>query len=229
MGRASNRAQPTGNDGSSDGVGGAGIQEPATEVEVAPTVAMVWRGPDDLRPFLVPIGDIVFDAKNTNKHPPEGLPFIQFSLDDSGQQSPCLGTRMADGKILLSCGHGVITCLRAAGCTHAACIVASTLDEAKGRLFGWMDNQSGRSSTWNAVVLGEILAEYVAKKKKDGRRLGFTEDEMCRVLRKRAEQLIAKSEPSMYVLMIECADETEQAKLLEQLVAEGYDVKAGVA
>lgn len=94
----------------------------------------IWEGNEALRPFLVPIVELVAMEDNPREH---NIPMIQESFRRFGQVLPI--TVQADGRSLVS-GHGRTEAVLGLGWTHIAAIPMDFNSEEAARLFSLLDN-----------------------------------------------------------------------------------------
>lgn len=114
---------------------------------------VLWRGPDALRPFLVPIGRLHEDPGNVNTHDDRSIAAIAASYARFGQQ-----------KVLVCDDHGVVRDgngqLRAAserlGWSHVA-VVTSDLDGVELTAYGLATNRTAQHARFDFEALAATL------------------------------------------------------------------------
>jgi hypothetical protein len=115
---------------------------------------IIWKGAEQLRPFIVPIDQI---------EPYEGNPrrgdigVVVESFERFGQVTPVL---TMGGKIIA--GHARTDAARALGWTHVAVIEHEFADEAEAERYLLMDNRSHDRGAYELEELHEHLAQLKA-------------------------------------------------------------------
>lgn len=102
------------------------------------------------------------------------------------------------------------------------------LDPADAHLLALADNRLGEEADWDGDKLAEILRELHAEDA-DVMSTGFTEGELEKFLGEAGDPDLGPEavEPtSQFLVLVTCADEAQQAQILEKLMAEGLDVRA---
>jgi ParB-like chromosome segregation protein Spo0J len=150
----------------------------------------------------------------------EAIKQVAKSIERFGFASPIVA-RQADGRIIA--GHT----------RHAAALKLGLedvpvrfldIDEQKASALALADNKIGEIATWNDDTLGEILAEL----EQDGfdlDGLGWDKDGLDKLL-KDAEPLdeidLSMDEGLIYSVVVKCADDVDQSKIMARLEEEGY-------
>ena len=150
------------------------------------TKPIVWRGPDGLRPLLVPISSVSPWPDN----PRQGdVGAVAASLARFGQQKPIVvqkstgwivagnhtwyATPMA-GELERTLGVGA-----GADWSHVA-VVFSDLDDQAARAYAIADNRTSELGTYDEEKLGEILASLASSGNLVG--TGYDEDDVAGIL-----------------------------------------------
>ena len=186
----------------------------------------IWTGSLNLEPLLRPVAEIHLDEQNTNLHEEDSIAAIQASIQDNGQQTPILCARDGD-RIVVTSGNGVLTAILRLGWTHIAAAVGEMAIQMA-RLYGFVDNESGRSSAWNP---GTLVMELERQKQRGvaASRLGFS-DSQVKTMAKRAAELTEPPEERIKTsVVIECASEAQQAEILGEMMEDGLDCRALVS
>lgn len=108
-------------------------------------VEKVWKGPESLRPLLVPIADIAPDPKNARKHKQRSVQGLVASLGEFGQRKPIVVR--SDGAVT-EAGHGLTEAARSMGWTHVAVVMVDD-DEATAKRYALADNRTAELSDWD--------------------------------------------------------------------------------
>lgn len=151
---------------------------------------VVWRGPEQLRPLLVPIGSLTPDPANANTHPPKNLDVIRNSYGLYGQQKPIV---VADSGVVIA-GNGAWYVLQrpipvfddhgnVIGHELWTHVAASRSDLTPGQQVGYAvtDNRSGELAEWDL----DVLASHLGGLSQDGvdlAGLGWDDDDMAALL-----------------------------------------------
>lgn len=114
--------------------------------------AIVWKGPEALRPFLVPIVSLTVDPENARRHPKRNLDAIRASVRAFGQRKPVV----VRGGIVVA-GSGTLQAMDLEGFEEIAALSADDLSEEQARAYGVADNQTGDLAEWDAEALAKTL------------------------------------------------------------------------
>lgn len=95
----------------------------------------------------------------------------------------------------------------------------------------WMLRDNNGYGDWVDEALGTLVAEYQQMDNADPALLGFRDDELDRIVKNIGGGIGAGStgdDPPVEVwgVIVECESEHQQGTLLEQLTADGYEVRA---
>lgn len=188
------------------------------------TAPASWKGPDALRPLLVPLVELREDAANARFHPERNLKAIARSLDLFGQQKPVV---VKDGTVLA--GNGTLRAARALGWTMIA-VVVTDLDAREARGFAVADNRTAELAQWDPDVLTTTLADLESLGLKAVEDLGFEPNDG--VLDDGGSKGTGPVPDAgdgrtvTYRVIVECADEADQRDMIARLEREGRKVRA---
>jgi hypothetical protein len=110
--------------------------------------AAAWKGPEALRPFLVPLGSLAEDPGNARTHGGRSIPGIAASYARFGQQRPIV----VDARGVVRAGNGQLAAAASLGWTHVAA-VTSDLPDAELAAFALADNRTAELSQWDFEAL----------------------------------------------------------------------------
>ena len=137
----------------------------------------IWKGPADLREFLVPIESLVEDPANINIHDERSYQDIAASYARYGQQRPVVA--QPDGRVVRA-GNGQLVAAKRLGWTHLA-VVRSDLDGADLVGYAITDNQVARRAHLDQERLAAILHD--CRSRPDPVAVpGFTNEEVAEIL-----------------------------------------------
>jgi ParB-like chromosome segregation protein Spo0J/ABC-type ATPase involved in cell division/GNAT superfamily N-acetyltransferase len=166
----------------------------------------------------VPIDSVTQDPHNARRHPEKNLDAIRSSLTRFGQQKPIV----VDGRGVIVAGNGTHAAAKALGWTHVN-VVRTALVGKEALAFALADNRTGELARWDDQVLAEFLADP------DLGDVGFTEEEVERILDRQEGSGSADDVPEMYAVYVQCEGEDEQKELLEELITAGHEPRAMVS
>lgn len=112
----------------------------------------IWKGPSELVPFLVPLGDLDEDPGNARLHSDRNVEAIKLSLDEFGQRKPIVKR----GRIIVA-GNGTRRAAEEKGWTHLAALGAEDLTSEQAVAYGLADNQSGALAEWDYSRVADTL------------------------------------------------------------------------
>jgi ParB-like chromosome segregation protein Spo0J len=160
-------------------------------------------------------------ARNARTHSDEQIARIADSIREFGFTNPVL----IDGDQGIVAGHGRVLAAKKLGMTEVPVIELSHLTPAQRRAYVLADNKLALDAGWDKELLRGELSDLRA----DGFDLalaGFGGAELKDLLGDDAEE---SAEPGLdalrYQVVVECADEMQQAALLEEFDAKGLKAK----
>ena len=118
---------------------------------------IIWKGLEELRPFLVPIEKLKEDPENAKKHSVRNIEIIKNSFLEFGQDQ--ILVTQNDGTIQK--GNGRLRAAKELGWTHLVAIKSGDKG-AKAKLRGLVDNRSSDKevgSEWSFPELADLLTE----------------------------------------------------------------------
>jgi hypothetical protein len=143
------------------------------------TTPVVWKGPDSLRPLLVPIAELTEDPENVNRHCDRSIGGIAASYERSGQQKPVVGDA---GKVVRA-GNGQLQAAHRLGWTHLAFVV-SDLEGIDLRAFALADNRTAEFSSRDDVKVAELLESIRSEPDFPIAAVGYTDAEVDAILKR---------------------------------------------
>lgn len=151
---------------------------------------MVGRWSPSLLPLLRDINEVTEDPQNARGHSERNVAAIADSLRDYGQQKPIV---VRDGVAVA--GSGTLRAARQLGWTHLA-VVETDLGVDDARDYAIADNRTAELATWVPVAVeANVTASVHAWEAKHiewlPTRIGFTEEELTKLLRPAREAFAA--------------------------------------
>lgn len=148
----------------------------------------VWNGPEELRPFLVPIESLMAHPRNPRRG---DVALVADSLDRYGQTRPIVVWRAAgfaegEGGILIVAGNHTWRAAQRLGWTHIAALSDPAMTEDEATDFLLMDNASSDKAEYDEPALLTRLQLLYDQGRLGG--TGFTPDDLDDML-DRANQL----------------------------------------
>lgn len=132
-----------------------------------------WRGNEDLRPLLRPIGELKNDPNNARAHGERDLEAILRSFRQFGQAKPIVALKTG----VVIAGNGSLLAAKRLGWSHLA--VTTFADRKKARAFAIADNRTAELSTWDENELARSLAAMSQDLLVD---VGFSNEELDELL-----------------------------------------------
>lgn len=146
---------------------------------------IVWDGPEELRAFLRPIGDVRPHAQNPRRG---DIAIVRTSLQAFGQQKPIITDR--DDHDLIVAGNHTYLAARSVGWTHVA-VIEMWEGADEGARYLLMDNRTSDSSSYDRQELLALLDAYHSN---DLEATGYTEAEREQLRQELAEERQAAAE-----------------------------------
>lgn len=158
---------------------------------------MNWKGPDELRPLLLPIDDVTKHPRNARRG---DVALIMDSIERFGQTKPVvLHTYEGEDGPWIVAGNHTRDAAVAAGWTHIAVTTPElTDDEAEQYLYA--DNHSSDQSTYDDATLLGGLSELQQRGMLDG--TGYSDDELASMIQDANE----RSEAGMAAALLDHGD-----------------------
>lgn len=167
-----------------------------------------------------PIEKLIPYAKNARTHSEQQIAQIAASIREFGFTNPVLIDE-ADGIIA---GHGRVLAARKLAMTHVPVIELCGLSEVQKRAYVLADNQLALEAGWDDAMLTAELESLLAAEF-DVAATGFSKEELDRLLAPAAVDFAGDDTGKLtdsFEVLVSCADESQQAQLLERLTAEGF-------
>lgn len=181
---------------------------------------------EPLRPLAVPVGSIDLDPANARVHPQDNLSALRGSLRTFGQRKPVVVNRRTN---TVEAGNGTLTAARDLGWSHVAAVFVDD-DPTTAAGFAVADNRSAELADWSRDALDALLgtittedADLQAMLDALAHEQGLTPAEDAATGDEPAGE---DTVPERYQVLVDCADEGQQAKLLEELTTRGFKVRS---
>lgn len=168
------------------------------------------------------INELTAYARNSRTHSDSQIEQLVASLREFGFTNPIL----IDDKNVIVAGHGRIKAAQTLGMETVPTIKLGDLTDEQRRAYIIADNKLALNAGWDEFVLGEELRELDLQEF-DLSLLGFNENELKNYLGE--EQVQDDETPDFvetYEIIVECFDEVEQRRVLEDLTAKGIKCKS---
>ena len=176
------------------------------------------RIPDSLRDLAVPLVTL----NPYHKNPRRGdVPVIRESLRRNGQYRPIVvnkGTHTGRLNEILA-GNHTYTAAKAEGWEDIAVTWVDVDDDQAARLV-LIDNRASDKATNDSDVLAEVLGSM-----DDLIGTGYTDDDLSKLLGGDDADTSQQLPEATYAVIIDCDDEEQQFRLLEQLEGEGLNAR----
>ena len=161
-------------------------------------------------------------AKNSRTHSDSQVAQLVASLREFGFTNPIL----IDSKNGIIAGHGRLKAAQELGYETVPTIELGELTEEQRRAYIIADNKLALNAGWDELILGEEL-QALDLQEFDMSLLGFSNAELKNYLEEPVE---VEHEPQefgeTYEILVECFDEIEQRRILEDLTAKGIKCKS---
>lgn len=112
---------------------------------------------EDLKPLVKPIGQVYENPQNPRVHGDRQVASIAASLNEFGQQKPCVAINDGD-KLILVAGHGIYQTAHSLGWEGLA-VLTFDKDVVRAKAFMEADNRLGMMSSWDHEKHSALLAE----------------------------------------------------------------------
>lgn len=168
---------------------------------------------------MVPIGEVVPYEKNPRLND-KAVDAVASSIREFGFKVPIV----VDGEGVVVSGHTRLKAAKSLGLTEVPVIVADDLDDTKIKAFRLADNKVAELADWDESVLAEELAE-LADLSYDMSQFEFDLDLDADGGDDLGDMPEDINQTETFALNIVVKNEQEQAKLYEEMLDRGYDVK----
>ena len=174
---------------------------------------------DSLKPFV----------DNPRQHDQRNIEDIQRSIKRFGFTNPLL-VRKADN--MLVAGHGRLESAKKLGIERVP-VIFLDFNENDAKLYSITDNRTSETSQWNLVSLDELVKQ-LEEAEIDLEASGFTVDELevliegdnsLDQLRQLNEPNGSESESAIFQVIVDCQDESEQARAYQALQDKGIECR----
>lgn len=184
--------------------------------------------PENSLPFVVEartLDKLVPFARNSRTHSPAQVAQIAASIREWGFTNPIL----IDERDTILAGHGRLAAATKLGMAEVPVIVARNWTESQKRAYVIADNKLAMNSGWNSELLAVELKD-LAMAGFDLIKTGFEGDELAGLLgdmhaAETPEEIAPAIDDVKFLLLVEVANESEQAKLFDELKTRGLDCK----
>ena len=173
----------------------------------------------EIRP--VPIGDVIPYERNPRKNDGKAVSMVAASLREYGWKQPIV----VDAEMVVIAGHTRLLAARQLGMAEVPVVIAGDLTDAQVKAYRLADNRTGEEAGWDKGLLALEVADL--RELKFGLELtGFDAKELSRL---RVDEMDPDATPKqrkladtlIFQVVADCADEADQAALLERLKGEG--------
>jgi len=173
---------------------------------------------------FVEVADLIPDARNSRTHSEAQIAAIAGSIAEFRWTSPIL----INGKNKILSGHARVLAARKLGIEKAPCVRLTHLTEAQERAYVIADNRLAEfGSGWDVEIL-KIEVDELKRLDFDFKKIGWDEPELEIILNPK-DKINSSPEvkiKTQWLIIVECKDESEQIKILEKCLAEGWNCKA---
>ena len=168
-----------------------------------------------------PLDRLLQDPHNARGHPDRNLAELRASLKRWGQRLPVV---VRHGQLVG--GNATALVAEELGWTHLDVVIADDLSKGEAERLAVALNRTAELAVWNHQTLAETLVSFDGDL--DG--TGFTPDELGDLLTLGQEPQPDTS-PQLgdhleYRIVVDCADEQDQARLVQQFQADGITCRA---
>ena len=169
----------------------------------------------------VNIDTLTPDPNNARRHDERNIAAIRDSLARFGQQKPLVVDK--DGVVVA--GSGTLESAKQLGWKKIK-IVRSSLSGASRTAYAVADNRTAELATWEDEMLAQSLAEVRADEGIDELATGFSDREIEALLARKddgdGDDGRQKTIGESFTVMVECADESEQRAVFEEMKGKGF-------
>ena len=172
---------------------------------------------------MLPISELTAYANNANKHSDAQITLLRKSMNEYGWTQPVL----VDADNVVIAGHGRIEAAMREGIPAAPVIRLADLSEDQVRAYRLADNKLAEYAEWDRHLLASEL-ESLLDVGFDLEMTGFDKKEMADLMVSMDDENaeIAETVDPIHQVVVECADEAEQERAYELLVAEGFKCRS---
>jgi ParB-like chromosome segregation protein Spo0J len=170
-----------------------------------------------------PLDRLVPYDRNARTHSPEQVAQIAASIQEFGFTNPIL----VDGKDGIIAGHGRLQAARELAMATVPVVVLDHLTPAQKRAYVLADNKLALNAGWDDALLAEEITALHLQDF-DLSVLGWSDKELAGILDPDGIDDLppgaddpGKEYEQKYAVAVECADETEQERVYEDLTARG--------
>jgi ParB-like chromosome segregation protein Spo0J len=175
-----------------------------------------------IHPEIAELAVPVADLNPFHKNPRRGdVPTIRASLRKNGQYRPIVvnrGSKTGRPNEIVA-GNHTYAAAKAEGWSHIAATFVDVTDDEAARLVV-IDNRASDKAKNDVDVLADLLGDLDDL---DG--TGYTDEDVAKMLGNGSSDNLDDAFATRFELVVECADESDQAELYERLVAEGLSVR----
>lgn len=180
---------------------------------------------EQLRPFAVPMADIIVDPRNARGHDERNIKSIQGSLRRFGQVQPLVVNRTTR---VIAAGNGRYVAAQRLGWTHIA-VVYVDQDAQSHAGYALADNRTAELAEWIETLVLEEIAAIQTHERDLADELLLEElraDCLPKAKKKTTKEQTAALPDAQWQILITCRDEAHQVELLQKLGAEGLALRA---
>jgi ParB-like chromosome segregation protein Spo0J len=151
----------------------------------------------------------------------DAVPGVMKSITEFGWRQPIV----VDKEMVIIVGHARYLAAQRLGCVRVPVHVADDLPADKVAAYRLADNRSHEEATWNDDLLRLELVD-LRELGGDLAFTGFDERELTKLLAPPKTEAGPQLGKLAYSVVIRCADEKEQQRLLERFAKEGRECQA---
>jgi hypothetical protein len=171
---------------------------------------------------IVPLDNLYEDAANARLHPDNNLAAIKASLREFGQVERLL-VQKSSGKLIG--GNGRLKAMRELGWMQAE-IREFDCDNATAIALSIALNRSAELAQWDDAALAKLLADVSVGDPELEEMFDQLLADVNGSVRAPGKESPPAEPRECFMILIECADEAQQIKLLERFAAEGLACRA---
>lgn len=201
------------------------IRKPVTDDEA--TLSYILA---PLRPLAIAVDELELDERNARKHPDINLTAIKASLTKFGQRKPIVVQKNPEtGRHVIRAGNGTYMGTKALGRKFIAAVIHEEPD-TEAMAYAIADNRTTDLSEFDDAVLLENLDEVLASDEVDLETMGFLQEDYDKLAEKMRgavddDTSDIPQDNVEFLLVVNCADEAEQAQLYEEFKSRGIQCK----
>lgn len=167
------------------------------------------------------VANLIPYARNARTHSDQQIDKIAASIREFGFLNPVI----VDGESGIVAGHGRLLAAQKLGLKELPVIEAAHLTETQKRAYVIADNRLALDGGWDEELL-RVEFDALRDVDFDIDLTGFTDSEIAAVDGDESDGTAPALGDIEFKIIVSCANETEQAGLLEHLEKEGWECRA---